>query len=314
MPPPPELRTSSELFFSALAGGASDLETWVIDRVTSLFEEDDIAEGRRIFAEGEQVEFVYLIRGGRVRMVRDGAPPWTIEGSWAIGIFDAILDRPYTRTAIALTNLHVARVRAEQWLELLEEVFEVARHAVTGTTRGVAALEARFWKQGGAPHATPISCLLHAPASLSFVERLGILSELPLTYEAGVQVLVDVADRMEEKTFEAGAQVLERGRSTGRAWLVVEGRVVAHRNDPDLTVTFGPGTFVGGVAGLGQAILAWDARTVERTRTLSLPLEDWFDLMEEHFDLVRATLRAMARAYEGLLDALGSAQDVIRLP
>jgi hypothetical protein len=58
------------------------------------------------------------------------------------------------------------------------------------------------------------------------------------------------------------------------------------------------------MAALGEAASAWEAQAVEPTRVLSLLVEDWYDLMEEHFDLVRSALRAVALTSERLLDEL----------
>ena len=76
---------------------------------------------------------------------------------------------------------------------------------------------------------------------------------------------------------------------------------------------FGPGSLVGGVASLGEPILAWQARAVTHVRALSMRLEDWFDLMEEHFDLVRSALSALALIRESLLEELEATNGEVRV-
>jgi CRP-like cAMP-binding protein len=54
------------------------------------------------------------------------------------------------------------------------------------------------------------------------------------------------------------------------------------------------------VAWLADGVPAWRARAATPVRALAFRVEDWFDLLEEHFEMVRATLRALARQREQL--------------
>jgi CRP-like cAMP-binding protein len=246
------------------------------------------------------------MRDGRVEMLRDGAPNFTLEGRSALGIFDAILDRPHARTAIAKTRLHLAKVRADDWLDLMEESFEIARVAVANSVRLAADLEALRWSLSRQPQGSVIAPVASSNPPLSFVDRLALLTDVAIVREAGVQVLVEVADLMEEMTFAAGQTLYERGRGGGHIFLVLGGKVIADRSDPNVSVAFGPGSLVCGMAAFGETASAWEARAVEPTRALALLVEDWFDLMEEHFDLVRSALRALALTSEALRDELAS--------
>jgi CRP-like cAMP-binding protein len=301
-----EKRTARELFFSALTGWPSEFDNWLVDKVTSLLDEEEVDAGRRIFAEGEQVEFVYFKRDGRVELLREGSPSWILDGRSALGIFDAVLDRPHSRTAIARTPLHLAKVRAEDWLDLLEESFDLDRVAISNSVRGVAELEAQLWSLSTQARGPTIAPVVHSMAQLSFVDRVALLTDMAIVREAGVQVLVEVADLLEEMTFEAGQSLVSPGRPSGRIFLVLTGEVLATRTEGALRVTFGPGSVVCGTAALGESIAAWEAHAIEATRVLSMVVEDWFDLMEEHFDLVRSALRALALASEGLRDELAA--------
>jgi CRP-like cAMP-binding protein len=313
----PLVRTSRELFLSILTGGTDDLETWVIDRMTSAVDEEDVEPGKRLFARGEQPEFIFFVRDGRVRLEREGSNPWVFEGRSVIGVFDALLERPHARTAVADTPLHVLKVRIEHWLDLLEDSFGLARAALANSVATVAAVEARRWKLDPKPQGSVLASVPPVEFPLAFVDRLAILAETPLVRGAGIQVLVELADSVEEVTFEPGEVLFEReesrGQSRGQAFLVLEGEALGDRNDPRLEVSFGPGSFVGGVASLGDPIIAWQARAVTRVRALSLPLEDWLDHMEEHFDLVRSALSALALMRETILDDLAARQGELRL-
>lgn len=306
-------RTSRELFLAVLTGGAHNLEPWVLDRITSVVDEEDIPAGKRLFAEGEPPESIFFIREGRVRLERDGASPWVFEGRTVIGVFDALLDRPHARTAVAETDLHLLKLRADSWLELLEDSYGLARAAVRNSVITVAALEARRWATQDAPQGAVVARVPPVLGALAFVERLAFLADVPMLRGAGIQVLVEFADMMEEVTFAPGATLIERGTHRGEALLVLEGEAEASRLDPELHVVFGPGSVVGGVASLGEPILAWEAHAITRIRALSVRLEDWLDLMEEHFDLLRSALSGMALQREAILDDLSTGKGELRV-
>jgi CRP-like cAMP-binding protein len=129
---------------------------------------------------------------------------------------------------------------------------------------------------------------------------------------AGIQVLVELAESAEELSFQPGDIIFQRGAPRGELHWVLQGEVVGERADPDIEVLFGPGSFVGGVASLGDPIAAWQARALTRVHVLSIRVEDWVDLMEEHFDLVRSALSAMAIWREGILDDLAERGGEVR--
>lgn len=310
MPDPRVKRTARELFLSILAGGAGDLDTWVMDRMTSLVEEEDVEAGKRLFARGEPPEYMFFLRDGRVRLEREGAGVWLLHGRAVVGAFDALLDRPHTRTAVAETHLQLLKLRVDQWLDLLENSFALARAAVANSVATVSAAEARLWATQAQPRGTVLAPTVALGAEpLAFIERLALLADTPLFGGAGIQVLVEIADAIEEQAFEPGEPLFERGKGLGRAFLALEGEAVGDGgHEGHAPVRFGPGSLIGGVASLGQPILGWQARAVTRVRTLSLRLEDWFDDMEEHFDLVRSALSTLALMREALLDDLSAAQ------
>ena len=178
----------------------------------------------------------------------------------------------------------------------------------------VARVEARRWAAQKQPHGSVLAQVPPLAGPLAFVERLATLANAPLVRGGGIQVLVELADSVEEVSFEPGDPIFERGHWLGMAFFVLEGEALGDRLDPEIRVTFGPGSLVGGVASLGEPILAWSARAVTRVRALSLRLEDWFDLMEEHFDLVRSALSALALIRESHLEELaGGADDELRV-
>ncbi len=306
-------RTSREVFLSILAGDTDNLETWVIDRMTSVVEEEDVPAGKRLYAAGELPDYIFFVRDGTIRLERPGVAPWTIEGRRVIGAFDALTEHAHSRTAIAVTPLHILRLRSDAWLELLEESFGLARASVRNAVKNVSSLIEQFWSTQADARAPVFLKVPVMSGPLAFVDRVAILAGAPLLRTAGIQVLVELAEAFSEITFEAGDAIFERGVHRGQAFLVLEGEAIGTRHNPEVRVRFGPGTWVAGVATLGPSIMAWEAHAVTRVRALTLRVEDYLNVMEEHFDLVRSALSELARLREVILAEFESTGRTVEL-
>jgi CRP-like cAMP-binding protein len=215
-----------------------------------------------------------------------------------------MLDRAHSRTAIALSDLHLLKLPADAWVELLEDSFELLRVAILHATHLVALLDEQLGDTAPGKQDSPVLELPTRP--LSVIERLAVFVDLPLLSRAGVQTLVDLAIEAEEVRYEPGHVVLERGAPRDRGVLVLEGIVSATRDAPDLSRRFGPGSMVCGAAAFGPTSTAWRAVAITEVRALSITAESWFDLLEEHFDIAKSVLAGRALERERLLDQLAT--------
>ncbi len=305
-----DARLGRELFLASFGVSLSDLEPWVLDRSTSLFVDRWVPTGTVLYREGEPPDDMYFMLDGTVRLSRDAAPPWILKGRWVVGALEGIVATTRTRTATALSEFQVMAVRLRDWAELLEDSFPLARAAVLNSARQTAQLEDRV-----PVLATPSRRAKPFPSDgpLGMVERLALLAEVRMLGAAGVQSIVDLAAASREARFEAGATILPRGVDRHDMLLVVSGEVAADRVEPRVERRYGPGDIVCGVASFGAPAPFWEARAVTPTRVISFPIEVWFDLMEEHFDLVRSALAAVGRRREVLLEQMARGQDELVL-
>ncbi|MGD0526588.1 MAG: cyclic nucleotide-binding domain-containing protein [Polyangiaceae bacterium] len=301
------LRIGREIFLAALGMPLDTVEPWVLARLTTILEEREVLAGQTLFSAGSTSEFIYFMREGRVRYTRAGGPSWTFQGRWVLGGFEALGERPSTHTATALTTFRAMRVPITAWVEMLEDSFPIARSAVTNASRAVARLEELV------PSAAPASAQdapvlgVAPPGPLSLTERLALLFDVRMLRGVGVQALADLAGVSEQVSVASGDVLVARGRGCDRLLRIVDGEVVAERSDPSVARRYGPGDLVCGAAVLGGVVDAWEARAVTPTRCIAVPLESLFDLMEEHFELVRSTLFALGVRRGLLLDYLAGA-------
>jgi hypothetical protein len=66
------------------------------------------------------------------------------------------------------------------------------------------------------------------------------------------------------------------------------------------------GEIVTGAAALSGEERHWSAQAGGTARQLAIPLEAWFDLMEEHFDLARSTMAVLAAQRKLILEHPGA--------
>lgn len=300
------LRISRELFLAAFGANLGGFESWVIDRLTNLLEEEEVPIGDALFSCGESPEFFYFMREGRVRMTREGGPAWILHGRQVFGMDDAILDRCRTRTATALDHLKLMKVRADDWLELLDDSFELARASVIQLAQSVASHEQKLWANAHIRLPGVVRSPDVRAKPLTVIERLAVLMDTPLLRGSGVQPLSDLAVESREVFFGPGERILARQVPRKTIFILLEGEVEASRHNPEIVWQSARGEIVCGAAAFGEPALAWEAIASKATRALAFRIEDWFDLMEEHFDMVRSALGGLELQRHQILDQLAS--------
>lgn len=306
MPEAARSRVARELLaveFGAFPG----VESWVLDRFARALEAEEVRAGDAFYRTGDPAEFLYWMRNGRLE-IRLPTHTSTIAGPTAFGVFDVLLERPRRGTAVAITDVSAMRVRGETWFELLDDSFELASVAVTAMARNLAELEVRF---GPSHSVTPPAALAavaavvdrHPRRPLNVLERIEALLDEPLLRGAGVQTVSDLSMLADEVAYEAGSLIFERGVARERMFVVVQGVIEARHADPIVIRHAVAGQLVCGAAAFGHPAAKWQARALTPARLLSFRVEDWFDLIEEHSDMLRATLAALASQREKAIEA-----------
>ncbi len=287
-------RLTLELFLSAIGGSSGTVEPWVAERLTAILEQEDVRAGERIFTAGDPPDHLFLVRQGRLELLRDGQHGEIVVAPCALGMSDALAERPRSHTARALVPLQLVRVRVDAWLELLEDSFELTRMAVLRLARGVAALEEKRLASGGESAPVRWIGLDSTDAKLDVIERLAVLMQAVPLRGSGAQPISDLASLCEEVSLDAGKGLFEQDTEGDRVFVLVDGRVEATRESPHAVWRGGPGQVVCGMAAFAGSARNWRAQAVTRVRALVFRVDDWFDILEENFEMVRTTLATLA--------------------
>ena len=294
--------------FSSLP--SARLDRWVLDRLASITEERFVHAGEVLWSADAPVGALYFMREGRVRMSRASAPPWTFEGQWFLGMFEGRRGEVARREAVALTDFAALSLPPRAWFALLEDSFELMRGFAAAAAASVASLDERIpsgvvalppWRPSPG----------RGERSLGVLGRLAVLTELQMARGAGVQALADLAAASKELTVEEGEHLFRGGASRDHFHVVASGTIEARRALPEAARRYRAGEIVTGAAAFAERAQEWEARALSRAQVIAVPLEAWFDLMEDHFDLAQSFLGVLGtwreRALDGLAEAAGAA-------
>jgi len=316
MAEPVTSRLQREIFFRTFASATRPSEAVVQQFVESLIEMQ-VPRGAVLFRAGDPSDYIHYIVSGQIRLDDPSGrtAPWSFGGRSAIGAIDAIQDQPYSRTAVAVEDVLLFRIRFEDYLEILEDNFEFAKAGV-GFIYGRAEELSR-----GLPgdfvypdQRSPDLPIRRPLGRLGLVERVQVLRASRPFRQIRLQVLVSLAQAAAERRLGAGQTLYELGEDTSALWFVVSGSVVGERAVPALAARFAPGTMVLPLAALAQREAGYRAVAAEPSLVLALGKEDLWDVMEDHSDVVRALLAFVGQEHARLQTRVVDRAEAVAIP
>jgi CRP-like cAMP-binding protein len=298
-------RLVREIFLAGFMSGLPpENVAWASHRLARNMEDVHLRTGEVLYRQGEPTTAHYFVVYGEIMLAAEGVPPWTLGERSLIGTIDLTLDRARTRTATATRDTHLLRMPASDWLDMLEDNFELMLRGVEGLAQGV--YELRTTVPGGfrVEHGrAPMSERSAAPAGpLGLIDRVVLLRQVPLLSTGEVQALLDLAAHAVEIDVEEGDVVIAQGAPNDAMFLTVSGAVSTSPSANHHGETFGPGSLVLGSCAATSKDLGVEVRATARSRLLRVVREDYFDAMEEHFQLARSSMKALAGERELLVN------------
>jgi CRP-like cAMP-binding protein len=294
-------RLVREIFLAGFMSGLPpENVAWATQRLARNMDDVHLRAGEVLYRQGEPTTGHYFVVYGEIDLAADGVPPWTLGERSLIGTLDLTLDRPRTRTATATKDTHLLRMPATDWLDMLEDNFELMLRGVEGLAQGIHEMRVAIGGGAAAPDA-PASYLATLPpkGALGLVDRVFLLRGVRLFAQGEAQALLDLAAHAVEVELDAGAVVVARDHNDAM-FVTVSGGIAATTAASVPEETFGPGTLVFGSRAATSKGLGFEAHATTKSRVLRLVREDYFDAMEQHFGLARSSMKALAAERESL--------------
>jgi CRP-like cAMP-binding protein len=277
-----------------------------VGQLVALVRDAVFLKGSVLFRSGEPADRVFILTEGRVVLTMPGASSWRFASGAGLGILDAVLSRPYARTATAETDVRALEVATEDYFDFLQDNIELGETLVTtfatALHKAVLALpEPELLLRSMGP-----SLLAEGERGLSMVERLLLIRRMRPFQRASVQAQVSLAQHAREVRVAAGEVLFREGDDSTVLWMIARGTVELQRRNPPIKVSRAPGDLVEHYAELCTGTRAFTAIASSDAVLLQLDREDLLDRMEEHFDLVKSLLAFLAGEREKLNEALAT--------
>jgi CRP-like cAMP-binding protein len=258
--------------------------------MASAMKEVHYAAGDVVYRQGEASIMVYFISEGVMECIAEGEPPRQFAPGSVVGILDVNLLRPRARTAYAKTDLVALVLEAEDWLEILEDNLSFmadSRRIVSGTLHDMVL---ELAPDGAFPRVElPDEEETRPVLEGTMVERLVVLRESYHFEHASVQALVELARRGELVRLARTETLWIPGGAGRRVALILSGILdVERRLAPIVQASFGRADLVLGAAAFAGTLNEYVVSARTDALVLVLSWSDIDDVVEDHFDLVRA--------------------------
>lgn len=296
-----------ELYMRSLLGGFFRGDT--VRQMMQVSREVFFSASDRLYRQGAPPQFVYFLVDGEVHLETEDAEPWSFDGGDIVGVLDADSAAAHRRTAIARTDVHALALAVRDWHDIQEDNLEMVRLRLLGNARNLLGRGLSLTPTLGLPQVVSVGAppslvtQMDLDSELNAFERLLSLRLAPAFALAGTQSLLELAQEAREVRRGPGEILFEEGEEATHAFVNVTGVVSLEREATQVTAQFGPTTLVGGYLGLGQVTYPVRARAESEVVAMEIEVSHLFEVMEDHYDLVRAVMAFMANERMRVQDA-----------
>jgi hypothetical protein len=233
----------------------------------------------------------------------------------------AMLDdvEPIVREAAVRALGATSRLTRELLSKVLADPSPIVRRtavrAVSATSPGMAAVDpellAQTVKGVGQPGVYATLDANAAMASLTTIEKMMLIRQVPIFAELDADDLEELASIVEERIIHANQTVFREGDAGDAVYLIVKGKVrvyVGGGDRPEKTLNeLGPGSCIGEMAVLDHEPRSATVEALERTRTLRVPGEGFKRVMSERPEMSEAVVAELVRRMRRLNAQLSNA-------
>ncbi len=277
----------------------------MMDRVTAEMRDLYFQPGEELYRRGEPASDLFFILEGFVELRSQDEQVVSFEKNSMVGILDAATEGVYSRTAVARRRTHCLALAFAEYLDILEDNFEQALQMISTTAKqnNDMALQLGGEHVFSCPDQVPSQRLPHISAgqTLGAMSRLLALRATPMFSRAPVQALARLAQLAKPLPIAAHSTIFESGGPSRELHVLVDGKVRMFRPQVGVDAVLGPTRVLGGLTAFAHTERFYSGRAEMDCLLLVIAKEDLYDVMEDHFGLVRSLLSEMASFRAGLM-------------
>lgn len=259
-------------------------------------------DGDILVSRGEHVRSVFLLTRG-VAVYRDDARVVErFEAPGSIGLIPMLASAAAPFDATAEGDVMALEVDADTLLAFFEDSFPVTEQAIRGLAMQLLDRRGRLPCD---PHNPPPAVAGDRPAGpIDFVDRLLTLSAQPFFADVNLDALAEMARRQDEVTFAAGDRIWRLGDPSDTGLRIAYGvvRCSGDNGEVDIGHDYALGLF----DSLARLPRAYSLQAVTDVVALTMSPEAVYGVIEEHFELGRGLLAALATQHLALTTGAAS--------
>ncbi len=267
--------------------------------------------GNILFERETPPDTIFFVLEGEVRLEAPGQEPWGFEKHSMIGILDAILSRPHARTLVAVTDIRGLVIKTGDYFDIMEENFTFNKDVTQLAYRGLHTTALQLAPYGVFASLKEQSTTGFVPCirrkqGLNAIERLMVLHNARVFHDPPVEALSNLANLSKEQRWNPKDIIFRQKDPASSLHIVADGSVRVSSPDPKVVATFGPGGLLGGHSAVGFEERLYDAEVLTPTVTLCIEKEDLYDVMEDHFGMIRSFGAFIAIERERVMEAIAN--------
>jgi len=263
-----------------------------------------IPQGMVVEHEGRPFGNVYLLIEGELRAAREGRLLGTFHGRDSVGALSTLARDRHGFTCEALAETVALKLRADDFLEVLEDHFELMYSALRGLAHDGIELRRNLMPHAGfiAPVREGVVC---PRDPLDLTGRILCLRETFGLQRSYIDELAQLARAAQERRYTPGERLWSSGDRASHAAILICG-VVQCATPAGARFAFGAGDMVGALDTVAETPRWFDAIASEETVALTIEAEAMVDVWEDRPGLALDFLRLIATTVIGLREHASS--------
>lgn len=275
----------------------------MVQQLVSSLRDVFFSAGSELYRQGDTAENLFFLIRGEVALEVDGEEPWLFGPQSMLGVLDASLGRPHSRTAVVRRDVAALTMSFREYVDVMEDHFDFTKSSLERGSREMhersLTLPPELVFDVPAREAEALVALGDKGAgSIDLMERVLVMRRGQVFTRTSVQALVNLAKHVETEHWNPGDVLFSAGDPAPHLRLIAAGRIAIERVDPPVKARFGPGELLLRQAALGADVHAYTATVESAAITLRLSKEDLFDVAEDHFSLIGSLFSYLGRENE----------------